>query len=242
MFEPELKSIGLSDKEARVYLAVLELGQATVQDIAKKSGIRRPTAYLALEELAKLGLVSWHEQGSKRLLSAEFPERLMRLLDRNEQELKIKRTETEKILPRLKALYDQAREHPRVRFFEGKEGLKAMQEDFLRTKTSSIVEIFPRDEYEELFSESEREVYRLRRSKKHVRGQTFYTHKAGPIAKYPQGVETKYLPLKSGIASDLIIYGNKVAMAVFRGKPMGIIIESKEIAETLRALFSLAWK
>ena len=104
------------------------------------------------------------------------------------------------------------------------------------------MEIFPRDEYEELFSESEREVYRLRRSKKHVRGQTFYTHKAGPIAKYAQGVETKYLPLKAGIASDLIIYGNKVAMAVFRGKPMGIIIESKEIAETLRALFSLAWK
>ncbi len=241
--EAELKSIGLSDKEVKVYLAVLELGQGTVQEISKKALIPRPTTHLVLEQLSKRGLISSHEYKNKRVLSAEFPERLLRLLDHNEQELKMQRTEIIKILPRLKSLYDQAREHPRVRFFEGKEGLKAMQEDFLRTKTTSILEIFPRDEYEELFTQEEREAYRRKFAKKKLRGKNLYTRKAGALKNYTSGVESRILTDKNGsVASDIIIYGNKVAFAVFRGKPIGIIIESKEIAETLRTLFALAWK
>src|SRR3989344_680504 len=239
--EAELKSIGLSDKEAKVYLAVLELGQGTVQEIAKKAFISRPTTHLILEQLGKLGLISSHEYKNKRVLSAEFPERLLRLMERNEQELKIQRAEIIKILPRLKSLYDQAREHPRVRFFDGKEGLKAMQEDFLRTKTDSILEIYPSDDYRELFHEKEREEYAKQRSKKRVRGQMFYTSSGGQFKKLVKGVEAKQIAKNKNVSSDIIIYGNKVAFAVFRGKPMGIIIESKEIADTLRVLFSIAW-
>ena len=48
-----LKSIGLDDKEARVYMALLELGTATVHPIANKAEIKRPTTYLILEQLLK---------------------------------------------------------------------------------------------------------------------------------------------------------------------------------------------
>lgn len=238
--ELELKNIGLSEKEAKVYLALLELGQGTVQEAAKKALIPRATAHLAIEQLGRLGLVSFHETKGKRMVSAEFPERLLRLLDRDEQEIKIKRAEVIKILPRLKVLYDQAREKPRVRFFEGKEGLKAMQEDFLRTKAQDVLEIFPQSEYENLFPLHEREAYVQRRKHKVPHGKILYTRKEGSV-QYTSGLEAKYLGDKPAIAADISIYGNKISFSVFRGKPIGIIIESKEIAETMRVLFQLAW-
>ena len=45
MLERELQEIGLNEKEAKVYLATLELGQSVVQDIAKKAGVNRDNLF-----------------------------------------------------------------------------------------------------------------------------------------------------------------------------------------------------
>ena len=52
-----LASLGISKKAANVYLAALALGTASVQDIARKVGIKRPTAYLHIEELLRYGIL-----------------------------------------------------------------------------------------------------------------------------------------------------------------------------------------
>ena len=80
MLEKELQQLGLSDKEAKTYLASLELGPVSVQEIAKKSGLKRPTVYFAIEQLIKMGLMSSFEKGKKRYFSAESPERLVSLI------------------------------------------------------------------------------------------------------------------------------------------------------------------
>jgi len=38
---PELRTVGLSDKEARVYLALLEIGPGSVLEIAAKAAVNR---------------------------------------------------------------------------------------------------------------------------------------------------------------------------------------------------------
>ena len=43
-----LKNIGLGDKAAKVYLAMLELGPASVLEIAAKASVNRPTTYLQI--------------------------------------------------------------------------------------------------------------------------------------------------------------------------------------------------
>ena len=53
----QLVKVGLNEKESRVYLALLELGSGTAYAVAKKAGIKRPTAYIVLDELRKRGLV-----------------------------------------------------------------------------------------------------------------------------------------------------------------------------------------
>ena len=49
----ELQDIGLSEKEARVYLAALEIGRATADQLAKHAKIVRPTTYVQLQSLMK---------------------------------------------------------------------------------------------------------------------------------------------------------------------------------------------
>ena len=53
-----LKELGFSEKESEVYLAMLELGPAAVQDIAKKAGVNRSTTYVMIESLKRRGLIS----------------------------------------------------------------------------------------------------------------------------------------------------------------------------------------
>ncbi len=70
MYEKELQNLGLTEKEARTYLASLELGPETAQNIAKKTGINRATTYVQIESLKKRGLMSEFEKGALDILVA----------------------------------------------------------------------------------------------------------------------------------------------------------------------------
>ena len=63
----ELEHLGLSDKEARVYLAALEMGPSPVQDISHKAHVNRATTYVMIESLAARGLMSTFQKGKKRI-------------------------------------------------------------------------------------------------------------------------------------------------------------------------------
>ena len=58
MLHKQLQDAGLNETEAKIYLATLELGETNVGRIADKSGIKRTTIYLSLENLIKKGLIS----------------------------------------------------------------------------------------------------------------------------------------------------------------------------------------
>ena len=125
-FESNLKLLGLSDKEAKVYLALLELGATTVIQIAQKAGVNRPTAYVQIETLTGLGLVSSYMKGKKRFFAAEPPERLGELIELKKSEIKDQQDRLQEILPELEMLFTTSGERPIVRFFEGREGIKAI--------------------------------------------------------------------------------------------------------------------
>ena len=58
MLDIELQKLGLQEHEAKVYLACLELGHASVTQISKTAGLNRTTGYDVLERLTKYGIVS----------------------------------------------------------------------------------------------------------------------------------------------------------------------------------------
>ncbi len=81
-----LQNLGLNEKEAKVYLASLELGYASVQSIAKKADINRATAYFIIEGLMKKGLMTQIEKDKKTFFAAEDPKSLRLIIERKEQE------------------------------------------------------------------------------------------------------------------------------------------------------------
>ena len=91
---------GLSVNEARVYMALLDLGSASVNDIVKKSGVHRVNAYDVIERLKIKGLISSILKSNKRYYEVANPEELVKLLD-------AKRENLAEIMPELKLIYDQ---------------------------------------------------------------------------------------------------------------------------------------
>jgi sugar-specific transcriptional regulator TrmB len=99
-----IEELGLSNKEARIYVSLLTLGPSPVQRIADQSGIKRVTTYVILESLIGLGLVSQSVKGKKTYLIAEDPANLRRLLEKRERELNEQKHNFEQLLPELQGL------------------------------------------------------------------------------------------------------------------------------------------
>lgn len=239
----ELKKLGLSEKEAKVYLASLELGPESVLKISQRAKIARPTAYVQIESLIGRGLMSSFEKGKKRYFCAESPERLISLISVKEREIKDQRSGAMALLPQLQNIFNLSAEKPRVKFYEEKGGLLSIQEDFLKTKEKNIQAIYNIDLLEKVFTKEERENYTLRRQKKGIQVHSIYTTNKGQVlAPKDEFAERRYIaPDKFPITSDITIYGDKVAIASLQGKLVGVIIESHEIVQTLKSIFYLAW-
>ena len=78
----KLENMGLSRHEARVYLALLELGRGTVTQIAQSAQMNRTTGYDILERLSLYGLASRAGTGTKKKhYAAEPPVRLKQYLE-----------------------------------------------------------------------------------------------------------------------------------------------------------------
>ncbi len=244
MFERDLENLGLTEKEAKIYLAALESGPETIQNIAKKAGINRPTTYLQVESLKAKGLMSEFQKGKKTFYTAESPEQLTRLLNMREKELDFKKAEAARILPMLKDLFAGAGERPIVRFLEGAEGARTLQADFLSVKNKTIESFANLDKVFEIFPKHEQE-YSKKRIEIGIKSRVIYTRKEGPLADADDPAklrETRYLPPeKFPVGADITIYDNRVAIATYRAKPIGVVIESQEIADTMRVIFNLIW-
>jgi len=232
-----LKQFGLKNKESTVYLAALELGTTTVSQIAKKAAIKRTTVYDILDSLIIKGLIGQTKKGKKRYFYAEDPEKLHKLLEEKKSKLM-------EILPQLKSIYNVSGTKPKIRYYEGKEGLRDVYRDTLTYKGE--MQAFLSENVLKYLGEEFMREYLKRRIKSKI-----FARVIGPdtaeIRKY-KAADKKGLKItrivdkkKYPFSIEMNIYGNKIAFMSFK-EELGIIIESNEIAKNMIALFDLAWK
>jgi sugar-specific transcriptional regulator TrmB len=239
ILEKSLEKFGLTIKEAKVYLAVLELGQDTILNIAKKAELKRPTVYVTIEELIEKGLVQKLPKGTTTLYAAENPDYLLNILHDREQSIK-------NILPLLKAIYNVEKNKPQIKFYEGKEGVKKIYKDIYKTKKyiyfyGSVKDI--KKHFPESFLNPEQikklnvPVYEL------VSSHPVDIKYAKEIKKV-RNPNHKIKSLKRGITFivDSLVYDNKVAIVSLKGTFFGVVIESKDIAYSFKLLYDLAFQ
>jgi sugar-specific transcriptional regulator TrmB len=241
----ELKHLGLSDKEASVYLASLELGPASVQDISHKAKINRATTYVMIEVLSGRGLLSTFVKGKKRFYAPESPDRLISILRVQQKELEEKEKEFAKSLPLLLALYNAEGAKPQIRYLEGPEGLRSLRQTFEKLN-GEFVQILSIDDAlatRELMEESPKHVSALRQA------STSYRILAVLDKKEPKDIpemgtgEIRMVPfLEFPMHGEITVRGNHVFLFSYRSAVLAVVIVSKEVADAARALFELAWK
>ncbi len=243
----ELKNIGLSDKEARIYLAMLELGPATVLEIAAKAGVNRPTAYLQIEALKSAGLVGVQSKGKKQLFMAESPRQFEDLLALEEKQTIQRRETLEKTLPHLIVLYNRHNHHDKKtlsRSFEGKEGLAAMHEELLKMEPGEAGDIFDLDAMLALFPDY-LEAHRSRRMHRDVKERIIYTSTRGPVLKeldeeglhQSRFISNERMPFSSAI----YIRNDCVAIVSLSGTIDGSLIADRNVAHSFSSLFEVVW-
>jgi len=248
MLENTLAKLGLSDKEAKVYIGALQLGSAPVQKIAEKAKINRPTTYLILENLSKKGLMTTHEQGKKTLFAAESPERLTLLLDKIEDELKEKKLELTEAMPDLKAIFNFAGNRPRVKYYEGLEGIMALnEEDVARTAPGATSYAFNNLDWLYDLAPEKATTNVFSRVKKKSAVKAIYTRKAGPVenATDPSLLrEARFVPKeKFPFEATLSINPGKDVYIYNYNEPIcGLLIEDPGISNAMKAIWDLAWE
>lgn len=251
MIESLIK-IGFSENEARVYHALLELRSATAQQIAQQAGVNRPTTYVQLDRLMKLGLVSSYEKASERkngksktYFRAEDPEHLKSILEKEGRKIKERDRALSELLPKLEELFVSSGDRPRVRFFEGIDGIRTMQEEFLKGSGQLVEGITSWDDVLKLDPEHQT-TYRPKRIQKGIKSRVIYTSSRGPILQKEDASslrESRFVPADTfPISADISVSGNRVAFVVLKEKPFGVIVENADVAKTIRTFFKLAWE
>ena len=236
-FQEVLTKLGLDAKEASVYLALLELGTASVMSIAQKAGLKRPGTYLVLDDLEARGLVSQVPQNKKALYVAEAPEKLFSDLQKKQELLK-------RFLPNLEALHNQKKEKPQVQLFQGKEG---MLEVYEKIYASGEVWFFATlGDLDKLLPYVTKEVARRAKENK-LKVRELLTGTATDITyakntSVTPNYEFRFAPPQLPFLTDNAIYGNSVAFFSFNVQLFAVVITSKDIVGSLKSLYEMAWQ
>ena len=235
-----LVQLGLQETEAKFYLAALELGQASVRDVAAKAGISRTNAYDVFARLLEQGLVTQVGTASNRimLVAAEPPEHLIELFDARRRKL-------DGLLPELRSLYNRASGKPRVRFYQGPEGIKVVLNDTLTARDKKLLGILSmRDLYEVPGREWMDDLVRRR-----IEAEVFLRVIRSPAKDIPHVWpdsaadlrEVRFASRTMVFTMTSYIYDDKVAIISSRRENFAMTIESEEFAMMQRNLFEMFW-
>jgi|SRR3989344_1004467 len=234
--EPILEKFGFSFNESKAYLACLEMGIASAQDIAKKAGLKRTTTYSVLTYLVNRGVVGKTIVRNKTRFVAEPPEKLFNVISEIQSDIK-------KVLPQLEAIYNKNETKPKITFFEGENAIHNVYEDTLKEKpqeilewnTNSFFDHFP-NEYGYIEKRIKSGIKARRIAGKYSRWDTKHQY-----LDKKELAETVIVPEKLFSPEiEVNIYNNKVAFMNYV-ENMSVIIESKAIADAMRQVYELSW-
>ena len=227
---------GLNEKEAKVYLAMLELGPSTAYRIAPKAGIKRPITYVVLENLQSKGLVSTVPEQGKKLFVAADPGNILGEMERTKDLYK-------RFLPNLAAIYADSsnKEKPQVQFFEGREAVYELYERILESKDvaffstiKDIVSVFP-DYPKKLNAKASTGKMRVRELLTSSESDFAYARTMNQSKFF----EDRFAP--GEFFTDNCLFDGQVAFFSYEPFIFAVLVRSEGIYKSLKTLFELAW-
>lgn len=232
-----MQTFGLSEAELSVYLATLELGQAQIQEISRKSGVRRTSIYNFIDNLLERQFLSELKKGKRRLYSAANPSVLLQIQESRVVSMK-------RLIPGLLAINNNARNKPRVSFHEGKAGIKEVYNIALHDKQT----IYAWEDLDRMLAilPDFLKKYAVERSAKNIPLRSIvrdtplareFVQKDNPrLSRDSRFIESEEF------GTDMEVFGNKVALFSLRKDfPFAVLIDDAGIAKTLKIVWAELW-
>lgn len=235
-----LQNIGLPEKEASIYVTLLGQQRMTITELARTSGLKRPTCYEHLDQLLLKGFVRRIPVGKRMLYSAVEPRKIL-------ADFKKKTSILEESVREMTEIYENATNKPKITYFEGKREIRNIYEDLFKT-VGDARSIFPAGVFFENFSEEDYDEFDRQigsyalKSKDLLVADRFYKRIKEIRAKNGDANKSdKKLPPWFTCNVDVLIYSDKVALISLRDLS-AIVIENRDIASLFKNLHEMAWK
>lgn len=226
-----LENIGLSKKEANVYVSLLKLKLAPVTKISEDSNVDRTQTYDILQGLIKKGLASYVLKNNTKQFSPTNPNLILLDLQEKEREFRA-------VLPNLQQLFAQQSERTSVEIFRGMKGLQAVYKNLLRSKNDYLLLGTPQlfEKILPIFSKQ----FLMHVEKAGIQEKIIFSSKE----KFTKLKKGKYRYLKQDIfnPTDALIYNGHVILFVWLEPYYAIMIQSKAVEKTYRKYFDFLWK
>ncbi|MFA5947459.1 MAG: helix-turn-helix domain-containing protein [Candidatus Gracilibacteria bacterium] len=243
MIANDLEKLGFTSEEVDAYIALLEIGGGFVSTVAKRAKAHRVTTYNTLENLQKKGYVRATKKGGIRFY---YPVNPKVILNQIEDTYKTAKT----LIPELIDLQNTSLFKPKIQFFEGEAGIETVFNDILDGEgevlgyTNFQVAYAIMSKYLREYSEK---AFKLRKKHRLLCPNDEF-HREFIPANLTERMNAGLLeifavnPVQFHFKNLQYIYGDKVAtISIDKDEMIGVIIESKNNAETNRSIFNLAW-
>ena len=233
-----LEKIGFEPQEAKVYLSLLTLGEATVSDVAKHSGVVRTSCYYTLQKLHERGIAHPYVKRGVHYWGVEGPRWLSSRLEEQKNTL-------DRLMPQLLAMQSTFGAKPSFTYYEGADGVRKVLNDILKDRHSLMAMSSLEDSLALLGRQFHFFIKKRAQLKLHVR---YITNRSPETLDMQRRDEEEYrhmhfLPPGKEIRNMNYIYGDKVAiLSLNRKLPMGVVIKDADIAHTQRILFEALWQ
>jgi len=242
-----LINLGLNEKEARVYLALLAFEKATAYTVAVRSGLKKPTAYVILDNLVSKGFALKIPSEDKHYFLAKSPRECIAIA-------REKLSTAEEMLPELLAIQKKGEEKASISYYEGFDGIKKMYDKLVKNMEQKpaterfFVAFYAHQKNTPTFLKK----YWLELNEKYraislKRSAITTLH---PSIKYYLEEETKKrlgmdlrpLPEKDYSSNISIEVYDNYTQIISHQYLQGILIENPDIANVMKQIFQLVWK
>jgi predicted transcriptional regulator len=236
-----LERLGFADKEAKVFIALLSHAGASAQDVAIETDLPRATVYDILAELVAKGYATVGEGEFGRRYFPHPPERILKLLEEEQEVIEKRLSDAVAIVPMLNVLYAPMGPRPRVRYREGLHGLRQLQTEYGQLE-GEYIQMVGLDAFLKLHDPERTDDYRetLAETPRKIR-TIFVTADPSVVPKIP-GMETVILPPGVlPIEGEMTVCGDRVAFFSYKDDIIAVEIHSAQIAGVCRGTLELAW-
>lgn len=233
-----IQQLGYPSSQVKIYLAALDLGEATITDLAGKVSMPRTSVQSIIEEMHKKGLMNYYLKRRRRYWVAENPEKLMISLKEREAALK-------SIMPELQSKRFAQGGRPIVRVYHGPEEIKLIMENMIDSK-KHINAIISWDDWRFFFGDDYVDDFIENRYKHFLRIRLLTPKTPSSISLKERDSrelrQTRFLPTSMDIKNTNFIYDNTFAIiSLNKRQPVGIVMEDPDIAHTASLLFESTW-